>query len=145
MKNKKVIISIIIIIVIIAAASAVTYTIIKNAPKPEEILSQYFSLLNDKKYEDMYNMLSSASKSEISQEDFVKRNQNIYEGIDAVDIKYTVTGKSKENKTYNVKYDESMSTSAGTINFSNTAKIVKEDKNLKLNWGSYLIDRKSVV
>lgn len=139
MKNKKVIISIIIIIVIIAAASAVTYTIIKNAPKPEEILSQYFSLLNDKKYEDMYNMLSSASKSEISQEDFVKRNQNIYEGIDAVDIKYTVTGKSKENKTYNVKYDESMSTSAGTINFSNTAKIVKEDKNLKLNWGSYLI------
>lgn len=139
MKNKKVIISIIIIIVIIAAASAITYTIIKNAPKPEEILSQYFSLLNDKKYEDMYNMLSSASKSEISQEDFVKRNQNIYEGIDAVDIKYTVTGKSKENKTYNVKYDESMSTSAGTINFSNTAKIVKEDKNLKLNWGSYLI------
>ena len=35
----------------------------------------------------MYQMLSSDSKSEISQEDFVTRNKNIYNGIDAVNVK----------------------------------------------------------
>ena len=35
----------------------------------------------------MYNMISNESKGQISQEDFIKRNKNIYEGIDAVNIK----------------------------------------------------------
>ncbi len=35
----------------------------------------------------MYEYITKQSKEKISQEDFVKRNKNIYEGIDAYDIK----------------------------------------------------------
>lgn len=139
MKNKKLIISLIIIIIVALVLAGIIYVMQSKAPKPEDTLSQYFSLLNDKKYDEMYNILSSSAKEKISQEDFVKRNKNIYEGIDAYDIKISVTSKEKDGKNSNIKYDESMSTSAGNINFSNTAKVVKEDKTFKIDWTSYLI------
>ena len=140
MKNKKIIIVAIVIIVAIAIIAGGAFIIInKNAPKPEEALSEYISLLNEQKYEEMYNMISENSKTQISQEDFVKRNKNIYEGIDAYDIKITPSETTKDGKIYNIKYDESMSTSAGTINFTNTAKLVKEDKEYKISWASSMI------
>ena len=140
MKNKKIIIVAIVIIVAIAIIAGGAFIIInKNAPKPEEALSEYISLLNEQKYEEMYNMISESSKTQISQEDFVKRNKNIYEGIDAYDIKITPSETTKDGKIYNIKYDESMSTSAGTINFTNTAKLVKEDKEYKVSWASSMI------
>lgn len=140
MKNKKIIIVAIVIIVAIAIIAGGAFIIInKNAPKPEEALSEYISLLNEQKYEEMYNMISENSKTQISQEDFVKRNKNIYEGIDAYDIKITPSETTKDGKTYNIKYDESMSTSAGTINFTNTAKLVKENKEYKISWASSMI------
>lgn len=139
MKHKKLIISLIIIIIVALVVAGIIYVMQSKAPKPEDTLSQYFSLLNDKKYDEMYNILSSSAKEKISQEDFVKRNKNIYEGIDAYDIKNSVTSKEKDGKNSNIKYDESMSTSAGNINFSNTAKVVKEDKTFKIDWASYLI------
>ena len=61
-----------------------------NKTKPEEILNQYVGLLNEKKYEEMYEYITKQSKEKISQEDFVKRNKNIYEGIDAYDIKIEI-------------------------------------------------------
>ncbi len=140
MKNKKVIIiiSVIVILAIVAIAGAI-FVINKNAPKPEEALSAYISLLNEQKYEEMYNMISEYSKTQISQEDFIKRNKNIYEGIDAYDIKIIPSETIKDGKTYSIKYDESMSTSAGTINFSNTTKLVKENKEYKISWASSMI------
>ena len=140
MKNKKVIIiiSVIVILAIVAIAGAI-FVINKNAPKPEEALSAYISLLNEQKYEEMYNMISEYSKTQISQEDFIKRNKNIYEGIDAYDIKIIPSETIKDGKTYSIKYDESMSTSAGTMNFSNTTKLVKENKEYKISWASSLI------
>ena len=140
MKNKKVIIIIsVIVILAIAAIAGAIFVINKNAPKPEEALSAYISLLNEQKYEEMYNMISEYSKTQISQEDFIKRNKNIYEGIDAYDIKIIPSETIKDGKTYSIKYDESMSTSAGTINFSNTTKLVKENKEYKISWASSLI------
>lgn len=139
MKNKKIIITIITLIVIIAIIGVAIYITNKNAPKPEEALSAYIELLNEQKYDEMYNMISESSKSQISQEDFVKRNKNIYEGIDAYDIKITQSEKTKEGNTYKIPYTETMSTSAGTINFTNTAKLVKEDKEYKINWSSSMI------
>ena len=139
MKNKKIIITIITLIVIIAIIGVAIYITNKNAPKPEEALSAYIELLNEQKYDEMYNMISESSKSQISQEDFVKRNKNIYEGIDAYDIKITQSEKTKEGNTYKIPYTETMSTSAGTINFTNTAKLVKEDKEYKINWSPSMI------
>lgn len=141
MKDKKIIIGTIVIIVVIIAI-LLTAIFIKNrdTEKPEDILSAYVSLINEQKYDEMYSQISEESKSEISQEDFVKRNKNIYEGIDAYDIKITVSETKKEKAgIYKITYDESMSTAAGTINFTNTAKVVKENKEYKIDWSSSMI------
>ena len=129
MKNKKFIIGIIvaIILVIIAIVTAVVL-INNNAVKPEDIFNLYISKINDKKYDEMYSLISESSKTEISQEDFVNRNKNIYEGIDAYDIKVTISEVTKEKGIYKISYNEKMSTSAGIIEFSNTAKLIKENK-----------------
>lgn len=139
MKNKKTVIIAIVIILAIAVIVGAIFIINKKAPKPEEALSTYISLLNEQKYEEMYSMISEYSKSQISQEDFIKRNKNIYEGIDAYDIKIMPSETTKDGKTYSIRYDESMSTSAGTISFTNTAKLVKGDKDYKISWSSSMI------
>ena len=141
MKDKKIIIgTIVIIVVIIAILLTAIFIKNKDTEKPEDILSAYVSLINEQKYDEMYSQISEESKSEVSQEDFVKRNKNIYEGIDAYDIKITVSETKKEKAgIYKITYDESMSTAAGTINFTNTAKIVKENKEYKIDWSSSMI------
>ena len=141
MKDKKIIIgTIVIIVVIIAILLTAIFIKNKDTEKPEDILSSYVSLINEQKYDEMYSQISEESKSEVSQEDFVKRNKNIYEGIDAYDIKIMVSETKKEKAgIYKITYDESMSTAAGTINFTNTAKVVKENKEYKIDWSSSMI------
>ena len=60
MKNKKMVIGIIIAVILIVAI--VIGIVVMNMPKekPEEVLNAYFSSINDKKYEEMYNYLSSS-------------------------------------------------------------------------------------
>ncbi len=140
MKNKKtIIITLIIAIIIICAIAGAVMYVNSKKEKPEETLSKYISLINEQKYEEMYNMLSKESQEQISQEDFIKRNKNIYEGIDAYNIKIETSETIKEKGVYKITYSEDMSTSAGNIEFTNTAKLVKENKELKLNWSSSMI------
>ena len=140
MKNKKtIIITLIIAIIIICAIVGAVMYVNSKKEKPEETLSKYISLINEQKYEEMYNMLSKESQEQISQEDFIKRNKNIYEGIDAYNIKIETSETIKEKGVYKITYSEEMSTSAGNIEFTNTAKLVKENKELKLNWSSSMI------
>ena len=139
MKSKKVIIGVIIAIILVAAI--VVGVIVMNMPKekPEEVLDTYFSYINDQNYEAMYEELSSSSKESVSQEDFITRNQNIYEGIDSSNIKINVKEVTNEDDKKKVSYSEEMVTSAGTISFDNEAYFVKEDKEYKLEWSSELI------
>ena len=139
MKNKRVLIGIIAVVLIIILIIAGIIIINMPKEKPEEVLNSYFSDINDKKYEEMYNYLDSSSKENISQEDFVKRNQNIYEGIDSSNIKINVKEVINEEGKKKVIYDEEMVTVAGNINFSNEAYLVKEDKEYKIEWSSKLI------
>lgn len=139
MKNKKVQIGIIIGVIVIIAIIIGIVVINMPKEKPEEVLNAYFSSVNDKKYEELYNYLSSSSKESISKEDFVTRNENIYEGIDSSNIKITVKEVTNENDKKKVSYSEEMITSAGTIHFDNEAYLVKEDKEYKLEWSSSLI------
>lgn len=139
MKNKKVLIGIIATILILVAVVTVIIVMNKNSNKPQELLTSYISLISEQKYEEMYNMISESSKSEISQEDFVKKNKNIYEGIDAVNINIEIVEVTKEKGVTKISYNETMSTSAGDISFTNVAKIVKENKEYKINWSSSMI------
>ena len=139
MKNKKAIIIALVAIIIICAIVGIIVYINSTKEKPEDTLNAYVSLINEQKYEEMYNMISNESKGQISQEDFVKRNKNIYEGIDAVNINIEITETAKEKGVHKITYSENMSTSAGIISFTNTAKLVKEDKQYKINWSSSMI------
>ena len=139
MKNKKVIIIALVAIIIICAIVGIIVYINSTKEKPEDTLNAYISLINEQKYEEMYNMISNESKGQISQEDFITRNKNIYEGIDAVNINIEITETAKEKGVHKITYSENMSTSAGIISFTNTAKLVKEGKQYKINWSSSMI------
>lgn len=139
MKNKKLIIIALVVIIVICAIIGALIYINSTKTKPEDILNTYISLINEQKYEEMYNLISESSKSEISQEDFIARNKNIYEGIDAVNINVEIVDVTKENGVTQITYNESMGTSAGNINFTSIAKLVKEDREYKINWSSSMI------
>ena len=79
------------------------------------------------------------SKNNISEEDFITRNKNIYEGIDAVNIEIQIQNEIKQGKTSEITYNENMSTSAGNISFVNTVNLVIEDKEYKIDWSSSMI------
>ena len=134
MKNKKVIIGILLVIIILIAIITTIIVINQKGEKPEETLNKYISFINEQKYEEIYNLISEDSKTQVNQEDFIKRNKNIYEGIDAVNIEIEISDIKKEKGITKITYSEKMTTSAGNINFTNIAKLVKEDKQYKINW-----------
>lgn len=111
----------------------------KNNPK--ELLVEYFSYLSNKDYEKMYDYLTEESKSTISKEDFVNRNKNIYNGIEASDIKVDINQVNEiNNDKTQITYTTYMNTLAGKINFSNTVDFLKnKEKKYYLNWSSKVI------
>ena len=143
MKNKKIIIIVISIILILAIFAGIGITIyFNNKPKnkPEDVLQTFASYINDKKYEDMYSLLSSKSKANISEEDFIKRNKNIYEGIEAENFSVDIQSIENENKLAKVTYKNSMDTMSGHVDFTNTVTLeLNEEKEYKIDWTSNLI------
>ena len=143
MKNKKIIIIVISIILILAISVGIGITIyFNNKPKnkPENVLQTFASYINDKKYEDMYSLLSSKSKANISEEDFIKRNKNIYEGIEAKNFSVDIQSIENEKRLAKVTYKNSMDTMSGHVDFVNTVTLeLNEEKEYKIDWTSNLI------
>lgn len=135
MKNKKVIIvSVIFAIILITLIGVFIYfSGRENIKKAENAVLDFFSLIEEDKYEDMYNMVVDIN---ISKEDFVTRNKNIYEGIDAENIKIDITNCEKKDGKYNVTYNEKMDTSAGSIEFTKTATVSND---FKIYWNDSYI------
>lgn len=147
MKKRNVIIIVLSILIVLVLGIVILN--VKNRVKPEDILNTYISLLNEGKYEEMYEMISSDSKEKISKEDFIKRNKNIYEGIDACNIKINVLDIQKNDGIYEIEYNESLNSVAGNIKFRNTSKFSKENKKYLLKWSSsqifpYLRDKDKI-
>ena len=142
--NKKIVIGIVVTIIVIVFAVAggvIAYRMTRDTSKPEDVLIKYVGYVNEQNYEEMYKLLTNDSKEQISKEDFITRNKNIYEGIDMTDMKIEITNVTEENsKTYVISYNQSMNSEAGKIEFENTANVIK-DKELgyQLNWKSSLI------
>ena len=142
MKNKKVLIISIVCLIIIIAIAITAYVIISSKSDEENVkrtFTSYIDLINNDKYDELYNYLTTEAKSKISQEDFTARNENIYEGIDVANIKINITNLEKEDNIYVIQYTENMYTSAGEISFSNTARVEKEGEEFKINWNSSYI------
>ncbi len=125
---------ILLFILLIVGIGIFIYT---NRTEPSLALKQYFSLLKDKNYEAMYDLVEIT----LSKEDFINRIKNIYEGIEAEDISITIaTNSSKDdNGNVNITYTNSMTTLAGNTNFINTVKMHHVDGNYKIVWDSSMI------
>jgi len=141
--NKKTTIWIIVAIIIIATilGTIATFVLSKNKNKPEDIWQKYIACINEQKYEEMYNMLTEDSKAKISQDDFISRNKNIYDGIDMTDMQIKISSVEEENSTTSkISYNQSMNTDAGKIKFDNTVRLTKnKEKGYLVNWSSSLI------
>ena len=139
--KKKIVLGTIIIVLLIALVIGIIFVLNKPKTNPEEIWKKYISNINEQKYEELYNMLTEDSKNRISQEDFINRNKNIYEGIDMTNMQVEITGVEEENNTTSkISYNLTMDTEAGKINFSNIVRLTKDKENAYLvNWSSNLI------
>ena len=137
MEKKKVLIGVIVLVIIVVAI-IIGVVIIQNNEKDKvkDLVTEYFSLVNDKNYDELYSKVASMN---MSKDDFIARNKNIYEGIDCANIEINIKNVEKADKGYDVTYNEKFFTSAGEVEFENIANVVKENKELKLKWDSHII------
>jgi cell division protein FtsI/penicillin-binding protein 2 len=104
---------------------------------PEELLVEYMSHIPEQEYEEMYAILNIEASRNISQDDFVKRNSAIYEGIEVDNMEIEVTAYDEERKA--VTYQTSFDTVAGNISFENEAIFLKGEDGYELVWDDSLI------
>ncbi len=140
MKNKKILIVVIVIIlVLLIIIGGFFFFRNKEEKLAKQTVIDFVNLINEKQYDQMYELLTEQAKNNINKEDFIKRNQNIYEGIDATNIKIDIQECKKQDKRYYITYQEKMYTSAGETSFTNTIEVKKENKQDKICWSSSFI------
>jgi len=113
----------------------------KDRTTPEEVLLKYMGYIEEQNYTAMYQLIDVEASGQISEEDFVKRNSAIYEGIEAKNLKITDVVYDEERMA--VTYQSSCETVAGTVSFENEAYFIKreegEDAGYWLVWNDGLI------
>ena len=143
MKRKKIIgtMAAILILLIVGAVAVVLVRRPFDAGKPDELLADYFACIEKGAYDKMYGMLDEESKAKISKKDFVTRNQKIYEGIEAKNVKISVKDAKKTDGGEKVSYLASMDSVAGKIEFENQAMCTRDSyfDEFKLSWDDSLI------
>ena len=123
-----------------------------NLTKPDELLLTYMNHISEQNYKEMYRMLDVDASGQISEEDFIKRNSAIYEGIEVHNITTTIISYDaetpsgypsmpfgdKEERNV-VHYQTAFDTAAGNISFENEAFFLKGEDGYKLAWSDSLI------
>ena len=104
---------------------------------PEELLCEYMNHISEQEYEQMYAMLNIEASGNVSQEDFIKRNAAIYEGIEVQNMTVELLAYDEEQMA--VTYQTSFDTVAGNISFENEAFFMKGEAGYELVWDDSLI------
>lgn len=104
---------------------------------PEELLVEYMNHIPAQEYEQMYAMLHIEASGNVSQEDFIKRNSAIYEGIEIQNMAVEIIAYDEEQLT--ITYQTSFDTVAGEISFENEAFFLEGEDGYKLVWDNSLI------
>ena len=104
---------------------------------PEELLVEYMQHIPAQEYEQMYAMLDTEVAGSIRQEDFIKRNAAIYEGIEIQNMQVEIIAYDEEQLS--VTYQTSFGTVAGNISFKNEAFFAEEEDGYGLIWYDSLI------
>ena len=136
MRNKKTIGIAVGAAVIVAATNAGIIVFMTTRATPQKELEAFAALLQEQRYEEMYDHLSEDARAAWSQEEFVTRNQNIYSGIGAADIEFSDVRAETTDTGANVSYHQKMETSAGMVEFDNTAVVVREADGYRIDWDS---------
>lgn len=122
---------------VVAVCMAGTLGIKSRWETPQELLLQYMDYISSQEYEKMYAMLDTDASGSISQEDFIKRNSAIYEGIELQNMMVEILEYDEEHRL--VTYQTSFDTVAGTIQFENEALFVEGEEGYKLVWEDSMI------
>ncbi len=109
----------------------------KAQENPDTLLLAYMNCAAKKEYAKMYDMLDIEASGNITKQDFVERNQAIYEGIGMQDMQIKVTDYDQE--AHIVTYKTSFDTAAGSIQFENEAFFHKGDDGYRLAWSDAMI------
>ena len=127
------VILIVAVIVIIAAGVFLFFRLRGTGENPSDILKNYFSYITSQDYEKMYNLVDTG---DVPKDDFISRNQNIYEGIGCSDVKVEIKSEEKDSVSYSV----TLTTLAGEISYDNTARFTNDsEKGTVLVWDDSVI------
>ena len=126
-------------VLVLAAAGAAGFLLYQNvfSGSREDVLEEYMAYIEKGDYEKLYTFLDSSSQELVSQEDFVTRNQNIYEGIEVSDIQLEIPKDQDRGKP--LSYSVTMDTIGGEISYDNTTAFEREDGDWKIVWTDSMI------
>lgn len=115
----------VIIIGIVATAIIITlaFFLFNRGKDAGEIVEDYYTYLAKKDYKKMYTMLTKSSLAKTSQKVFETRYENIYDGIEAKNVKV----KINEVKDDVVNCTLSMDTIAGKISYDNNITVKNDE------------------
>ncbi|OUN28719.1 penicillin-binding transpeptidase domain-containing protein [Blautia sp. An81] len=138
-QKKKILIGTLAGVVVLAVGAGAGVFLYQNvfSGSREEVLKEYMACIEAGEYEKMYDFLDSSSQETVSQEDFVTRNQNIYEGIEASDIQLDIS--EGQDRGQPLSYSVTMNTIAGEISYDNNTAFEREDGDWKIVWTDAMI------
>jgi Cell division protein FtsI/penicillin-binding protein 2 len=132
LKYRKALIAIVVVIAAVLAGCS-------RSQKPEDAFNAYISSWQKKDFKTMYSILSKDSQGSITEQEFINRHQNIYDGIVLTDISikpdYPKDLKADKNGEVHISFNVKMTTGAGPVEFTNNAVLVKEKKDKSDIWG----------
>lgn len=108
---------------------------------PQERFNTYVKQWNDQNFDKMYDMLAVSSKDKYATDQFVDRNQKIYEDLGITDLKVSYDTLSEEQLktamdegTATFPLTVKMESVAGPIAFDYKATLVQEGEKDEKNW-----------
>ena len=116
--KKKYIIGISVCVLLIVSV----FFIFNQGKSNEQVVTEYFELLKKKDYKQMYQMLNQKTVYTPTQKYFVEKYKEIYDDIGANNIQVKILNEKNDI----VKYQISMDTVAGTIEYKNKIGVKNE-------------------
>lgn len=100
-----------------------------------ETVATFMSYINDRQYEAMYDMLSESAKKSTTKEEFIERNETVYNDLEVSQVNISnMKEEELENNKVKITYTMEMETLAGKVTFANTVRLAKEDSEIKVVW-----------
>lgn len=114
-----------------AGVTAATVVYAVSADSEESAIEGFLNAWQEQRYAAMYEMVSSDVLQTMTEEQFVKRYESVYEGIEAQNVEaHLVSTEDHDSFKFHIK----MMTLAGPIEFDQVGHTIKEDRHWKIQW-----------